>query len=230
MAGWVDTVYLGAYRVAIVRAAGGYAEDVGVNEDSELALRMADRGGVWFDPSITSTYVPRGSLPAVAKQFYWYGRSRAATVKKHPGSVSPRQLAAPALVVALATPARRHAAAAYACLLAAGAFSARRTGPKSAALVPLTMAAMHLSWGVGFLQSVVLPEDSPTARMDRKQRAVSERTTFDRLAESVAPSVQPVADSVDSEGLAQRANRPSGGVDGGDGPWQVFPHQQQPVA
>ena len=78
-AGWVDTVYLGAYRLSDVHRVGGYAEDVGVDEDVELALRLGSLGGVWFDPTIRSSYVPRPSVTAVAKQFYRYGRSRAAT-------------------------------------------------------------------------------------------------------------------------------------------------------
>ena len=57
-AGWVDTVYLGAYRTDVARAVGGYAEDVGVNEDGELAIRMAPHGGVWFEPGIRSSYSP----------------------------------------------------------------------------------------------------------------------------------------------------------------------------
>jgi glycosyltransferase involved in cell wall biosynthesis len=78
-AGWVDTVYLGAYRTDLVRQVGGYATDVGVNEDAELAHRMAGHGGIWFDPTICSTYTPRSSLRAVARQFYRYGRSRASS-------------------------------------------------------------------------------------------------------------------------------------------------------
>ena len=45
--GWVDTVYLGAYRTADAVAVGGYATDVGVNEDAEFAVRIgATRRGV----------------------------------------------------------------------------------------------------------------------------------------------------------------------------------------
>jgi succinoglycan biosynthesis protein ExoA len=51
-AGWVDTVYLGAFPTALARKLGGYAEDVGVNEDAELALRLGRMGGVWYDPAI----------------------------------------------------------------------------------------------------------------------------------------------------------------------------------
>lgn len=150
-AGWVDTVYLGAYRTTDARAVGGYATDVGVNEDAEFAHRMSARGGVWFDPTIRSTYTPRASLAAVAKQFYRYGRSRAATVRRHPESLSPRQLVAPALVVGLASPARKPVAAAY--LLAVGAAAAARA-PRLRAATPTFAAAlptMHLSWGAGFI-------------------------------------------------------------------------------
>ena len=38
---------------------GGYAEEVAVNEDAEFAIRMAPRGGVWFEPAIRSSYSPR---------------------------------------------------------------------------------------------------------------------------------------------------------------------------
>ncbi|MCA1657042.1 MAG: glycosyltransferase family 2 protein [Actinobacteria bacterium] len=89
---WVDTVYLGAYPTALAREVGGYREDVGVNEDAEFAIRMRPRGGVRFEPAIRSTYTPRGNLRAVTRQFYRYGRSRAATVRRHPRSIAPRHL------------------------------------------------------------------------------------------------------------------------------------------
>ncbi len=150
-AGWVDTVYLGVYPVDLAQQVGGYREDVGVNEDYEFALRMAPHGGIWFDPEIRSAYVPRASLVAVARQFYRYGRSRAATVRLHPGSLQPRQLAAPALVLALITPARKPTLALYGALLllvSAREFRADGGSPGMAVVLP----AMHLSWGVGFLR------------------------------------------------------------------------------
>ena len=156
-AAWADTVYLGAFWSDRARAAGGYAEDVGVNEDAEFAIRMSSQGGVWFDPSISSRYVPRSSLASVAKQFYWYGRSRMATVKKHPNSLSVRQLAAPMLVVGLASPARRVVAGGYLAVLALGVVRARRGGAPVAGRVPGVMATMHLAWGTGFIVGAVLP-------------------------------------------------------------------------
>ena len=154
---WVDTVYLGAYRTATARQAGGYAEDVGVNEDAELAIRMRPRGGVRYEPSIRSTYVPRESYAQVARQFYRYGRSRAYTVRRHPRSLAPRQLAAPLFVLGLLGPWRRPTAVAYVVVVAGSAASHARHDAAAATGLALTLPAMHLPWGVGFLVGLVRP-------------------------------------------------------------------------
>lgn len=161
-AGWVDTVYLGAFRTSLARGLGGYREDVGVNEDAELALRMRAHGGVWFEPSIRSTYSPRSALWPVARQFYRYGRSRAATVRLHPGAIAPRQLAAPLLVTALASPWRRVTLAAYTAFLAVAASRQLAREPRSTPGLVLALPAMHLPWGIGFLRGLLLPEHPAT--------------------------------------------------------------------
>lgn len=154
--GWVDTVYLGAYNVARARTIGGYAEDVGVNEDAEFAFRMKSCGGIWFDPSIRSQYAPRSSLTAVAKQFRKYGWSRAHTVVRHPESIRPRQLAPIALVVLLLLPrTRRPVAIAYAATLGVGAIRAGQRTPRDAARFAAVAATMHLTWAAGFFAGIV---------------------------------------------------------------------------
>ena len=150
-AGWVDTVYLGAYRTSDARAAGGYATDVGVNEDAEFAVRMARHGGVWFDPLIQSTYTPRPTLSAVARQFWKYGTSRAATVRRHPASLAPRQLAAPLLVLGLCSPWRRQVLTAYVAVVAAETARLSLSAGRNGVLVAPVLPAMHLPWGAGFL-------------------------------------------------------------------------------
>lgn len=151
-AGWVDTVYLGAYRRDVVRAVGGYAADVGVNEDAELAHRMSAHGGIWFDPAIRSVYEPRSSLRALAKQFYRYGRGRASTAKRHPASVKPRQLVAPALLVAIVLlPKRRWTLGAYAAGVVAATAIDGGPGPIRKAVYLVALPTMHLCWGAGFL-------------------------------------------------------------------------------
>lgn len=175
--GWVDTVYLGIYWRHAAMEAGGYAEDVGVNEDAEFAHRMRAYGGVWFDPSIRSTYTPRDSLRAVARQFYRYGRSRARTAIRHPASVSLRQLAAPILVIALMTRLRKPVLAAYgSAVIARTAFEAR-SDRAAAGWYGLTLPAMHFPWGVGFLLGLVLgpprgisPQHPPSDPVDMQQQ------------------------------------------------------------
>ncbi|MDQ6946422.1 MAG: glycosyltransferase family 2 protein [Actinomycetota bacterium] len=151
----VDTVYLGTFSTGLGREVGGYAEDVGVNEDAEFAVRMGSRGAIWFDEGIRSTYTPRGSVRALGRQFYRYGRSRAATVRKHPRSLAARQLAAPLLVVGLLSPWRGAVAGAYLTVVAvrSGMEGARDLGAGMA--MAAALPAMHVCWGVGFLGGLV---------------------------------------------------------------------------
>ncbi|HEY1488119.1 MAG TPA: glycosyltransferase family 2 protein [Micromonosporaceae bacterium] len=154
--GWVDTVYLGVFRTNIARKVGGYDARMVANEDAEFAHRMARHGGIWFDPSIRSTYSPRSTLPAVARQFHRYGRYRARTVVWHPESLRPRQLAPVALVVGLVVlPRRRQLAALYAVVVAAATVLDGTGGPAERASFAGAVPVMHLSWGAGFIRGVI---------------------------------------------------------------------------
>jgi len=156
-AGWVDTVYLGAFGAEDARAIGGYAEDVGVNEDAEFAIRMGARGGIWFDPAIRSSYVPRSTVATLGKQFYRYGRSRALTSRRHPRDVRLRQLIAPALVLGMVSPRRRQVATVYAAVVLARAAVELGKDRRAAASFAAALPVMHLSWGIGFLGGVLVP-------------------------------------------------------------------------
>jgi succinoglycan biosynthesis protein ExoA len=152
--GWVDTVYLGCYPAELARRKGGYRLDVGVNEDAELALRLCAEGGVWFDPAITATYSPRDSITGLARQFFRYGLSRAATVKRHPRSLSARQLAAPLLLLGLLSPWRRCVAGSYGGVVTGRALVELPSDPAAAAGLLLVLPVMHTSWGAGFLLGI----------------------------------------------------------------------------
>jgi glycosyltransferase involved in cell wall biosynthesis len=152
---YVDTVYLGAFRASMIHEVGGYDEWSGGNEDAELAWRARQFGGVYLDPSIKSYYLCRDGLGPLARQFYRYGYNRARTIRKHPGSLSYRQLAVPTLFVGLASPWRRLVLVAYAAaVLGRGAVELTRDPPA----VPTLLAAfptMHTAWGLGFVQGIV---------------------------------------------------------------------------
>lgn len=150
-AGFVDTVYLGAYRLETIRQLGGYDEWFGGNEDAELAFRASRAGGVFLDPSIRSTYAVREGLVPLWRQYYRYGTNRTRTMLKHPRSVSPRQLAVPALMVGLASPWRVQVAGAYAAaVLARGGLEGARD-PAAAPMLVAALPVMHAAWGAGFL-------------------------------------------------------------------------------
>jgi glycosyltransferase involved in cell wall biosynthesis len=158
--GPVDTVYLGVFLRSALERVGGYDEHFDRNQDYELNQRIRDSGGVvWFDPSIEVTYRPRGSLGHLARQYFDYGRWKREFARRHPGDLRPRQLAPPLLVVGLVAavilgiwwPWAWLAIAGYALLLLlAGLIHLGRLGG-TALLMPLALATMHSSWGVGFL-------------------------------------------------------------------------------
>ena len=157
-----DTAYLGVFsRETLEEMGGGYA-NVTTNEDYEFNYRLRKRGKiVWFDPELVVNYRPRNTFRTLARQYFNYGRGKSAVVIKHPGSVRPRHLAAPGLVLGLAAGAALALAGfpwplaalllAYVSTLAVGAAVVGFRRPDaSAVLFPLVLATMHLSWGTGF--------------------------------------------------------------------------------
>lgn len=159
--GPVDTLYLGAFRAVALAAVGGYDEAFLTNQDAELNERIRRAGGVvWLDPTLEVGYLPRRSLRALARQFSAYGRGRVATARRHAGSIQPRQLAAPALVVSLLLTAafvpvdpRPFLAVglAYLVLLTLGVSLSAGRGRRRLPFVVAALMTMHLAWGSGFV-------------------------------------------------------------------------------
>jgi GT2 family glycosyltransferase len=179
--GPADSVYLGVYRRAALERAGGYDEAYLRAEDWELNHRIRRAGGlVWFQPRLRVIYRPRATVPALARQYYHYGRWRRVVCRQHAGTVSLRYLAAPAAVLAIA--AGLGAGLAGLVALAAGeggrwpglawlalgfvvpgaylggilgvtVAAARDLPPRVLGWLPAALATMHVSWGLGFLTS-----------------------------------------------------------------------------
>jgi succinoglycan biosynthesis protein ExoA len=159
--GPVDTVYLGGFRADALAVVGGYDERFTTNQDAELNERLRRAGGtVWLDPGLDVEYRPRTSLRALARQFRGYGRGRAMTARRHPGSLRRRQLAAPVLVTALFAALVALPWTVVPLVLWAGGYGSALLlgtlleGPDARRRLPVTVAAlavMHLAWGYGFL-------------------------------------------------------------------------------
>ena len=160
--GPVDTVFLGVFRRDALEAAGGVDPTFVRNQDYELNWRLRERGEtVWFDPRLVVTYRPRGTLWDLASQYFNYGRWKRVVARRHPASLLPRHLASPLLLLGLiaspllAVAGTPWAATAvpfmYALALALGAVTVGvRRRSLAALLLPLVLATMHLSWGLGF--------------------------------------------------------------------------------
>ncbi len=161
--GPVDTVYLGVFDAAALRSVGGFDESLERNQDYELNWRLREAGHVvWLDPSLVVEYLPRSSWAGLARQYFDYGVWKRVVISRHPRSMQPRQLAAPALVVGLVLSACQLAKgrqrgliapAAYigACALAAARLRSRLPSLGERLRAAAAFAVMHLSWGTGFL-------------------------------------------------------------------------------
>jgi glycosyltransferase involved in cell wall biosynthesis len=162
--GQVDTVYLGVFRRTTLEQLGGYDESFVRAQDWELNHRIRLAGGlVWFTPDLQVSYRPRASLPALARQYFHYGRWRRVVAHQHRGTVSLRYLAPPAAVLAIAAGSvvgvlvnrlGLVVPAAYAVGVLAGSAVIGRGLPwRSRLALPAVLATMHVSWGIGFLTS-----------------------------------------------------------------------------
>ncbi len=161
-AGPVDTVYLGVFDRAAGDAVGWFDESLIRNQDYELNIRLRKAGGiVWFDPALSVGYRPRGSLVALARQYYEYGWWKADVVRRHPGAVKLRQLAPPIAIAVVALGlvlgSRRRSALlaplAYGSAVAASAL----VGDAASGRTATALVTIHTSWSLGFLTQLVRP-------------------------------------------------------------------------
>ncbi len=164
---WVDTVYMGAWPRKVLEDLGGFDPEMVRDQDDELNYRLRARGGrILLSPDIRSRYFNRPTVRSLARQYFQYGFWKVRVLQKHPRQMRPRQFAPPALVAGLgllgaASPFWRPARLALAALagsyaaanLAASARTARKSGARLA-LLPPAFAAMHFSYGLGFLSGL----------------------------------------------------------------------------
>ena len=163
--GFVDTVFLGAFRRRVFETIGLWDPKAITNEDAELNQRILDSGGqIYLSRDIVVHYYPRDSFKSLATQYFKYGRGRARTLLKvgHFANIRP---AIPFLMVTGATamlmlpplwPLLPAAAATYA--LATGAEAVRvghKLGPAAVGAIWAMFPTLHLSHGVGFASGLL---------------------------------------------------------------------------
>ncbi|MDN5789422.1 MAG: glycosyltransferase family 2 protein [Micrococcales bacterium] len=158
-----ETVYLGVFRREALERVSGYDPHFARAQDWELNHRLRASGGmVWFTPELTVTYRPRGSVRALGRQYFNYGRWRRVVARHHEGTINPRYLAPPTMVIGTTAavvvgcfwaPAWLVPAAYATGVTVGGIVIGRGEPPRTRAVLPLVLATMHWAWGIGFLTS-----------------------------------------------------------------------------
>lgn len=174
--GPAETVFLGCFRRDALISAGGYDPDMLRAQDWELNHRLRQAGEkVIYSPKLSVVYRPRSSVRALARQFFLTGKWRREVIRRHPQTASPRYLAPPLAVagiaagVSLAANPRLPrwlrslglaAPLVYATVIGLGSQAGlQRDSPEpvdisTRAWLPVVLAVMHMSWGLGFLRGL----------------------------------------------------------------------------
>jgi GT2 family glycosyltransferase len=166
----VDTVPFGSFRRALIERIGLFDETLLTNEDYEFNARIRKQGGkIWLDPSIRSVYFARATLWELIRQYWRYGFWKWYMLRRNPDTLRWRQALPPLFILSLIVlialsmffPAARPLLAAelllyfFVMILAGSRAAVQRRKAYLVAGLPLSIFAMHASWGSGFLWSML---------------------------------------------------------------------------
>jgi succinoglycan biosynthesis protein ExoA len=167
---YVDTVPFGAFKRELLALVGLFDETLLTNEDYEFNARIRKSGGkIWLDSSIRSIYISRATLLDLSKQYFRYGYWKWRMLRRYPSTLRLRQALPPVFVISLVVlgiaglfiPLLRILLAVEIIIYTLTLFSAGlQTAIKHKFLllffgIPLGIAIMHISWGAGFLWSMI---------------------------------------------------------------------------
>ncbi|PYQ23837.1 MAG: glycosyltransferase family 2 protein [Acidobacteria bacterium] len=164
--GFVDTVFLGAFRRRVFETVGLYDSRAVTNEDAELNQRLLAAGGrIYLSRDIVVHYYPRATLPALLKH---------RTLPSLRPALPFFMLAAAAALLAIPSlrPLIPLSFALYALATGTEALRVgRRLGAATAALVWAIFPVLHVCHGLGFaaglLRYAAGPDWAPPERLSR---------------------------------------------------------------
>jgi glycosyltransferase involved in cell wall biosynthesis len=167
----VDTVPFGSFRRELIDRIGYFDESLLTNEDYEFNARIRKAGGrIWLDPSIRSIYFARATLLELARQYWRYGFWKWRMLRNYPDTLRWRQALPPLFVLSLGgvlslsafVPFLRFVLGFelllyFSIMTFAGLHAAIRQRKTFLVLgLPLAIPVMHITWGGGFLWSVLV--------------------------------------------------------------------------
>lgn len=167
---YVETVPFGAFKRELVALIGFFNENLLTNEDYEFNTRILNSGGrIWLDPKIRCEYFARSNLMELSSQYFRYGFWKWKMLTLYPKTLRWRQALPPLFVISLIlfliltiyiNPFGIILASEiiiYTLLLLLGSLKSvvKNRDAKLMVGIPLAIATMHLSWGLGFLWSII---------------------------------------------------------------------------
>lgn len=161
--GWADTVWNGCYWRHVIDQVGPLREDLHRAEDNDFNARIRKLGyGLYLSPDIRALYRPRQTLGALWRQYFANGVGVARAALSSSGVVALRHFAPLVLILLVALPAllslvfppalliAMTALLGYAAILLLSVLLAARQEPAPhLALLPVALATLHLSYGLG---------------------------------------------------------------------------------
>lgn len=166
----VDTVPFGSFKRELIGRVGLFDETLLTNEDYEFNTRIRKAGGrIWLDPSIRSLYFARPTLQELARQYWRYGYWKWKMLRRYPDTLRWRQALPPSFVLSIIGLTVVSAffplvwfvligelLLYFSILFLAGIRSAIRKNSVCLMIgLPLAIPVMHISWGSGFLWSIL---------------------------------------------------------------------------
>lgn len=166
----VDTVPFGSFKRGLIERIGYFNETLLTNEDYEFNARIRKAGGrIWLDPSIRSIYFARPTLMELMKQYWRYGFWKWRMLSRYTNTLRWRQALPPLFVFSVIILALLSIAFPLAGLVLGGelfvyllilflvGLQVGIRDQKSYLLMglPLAISVMHISWGSGFLWSIL---------------------------------------------------------------------------
>lgn len=168
--GEVDTVPFGSFKRDLINRIGYFDETLLTNEDYEFNTRIRKAGGkIFLDPSIRSVYFARSTFVELVRQYWRYGYWKWRMLRRYPDTVRWRQALPPLFVLSLSClvafsffiPFFKFVLAMevliyFFIMLITGFRAGLRLGEPSLVVgLPLAISIMHISWGSGFLWSIL---------------------------------------------------------------------------
>ena len=158
--GWVDSVYLGAWKKEIFDDVGMFDTAMKRNQDDEFHYRARSKGKkIYLNPAIKSLYHPRDSFSKLFSQYFQYGLYKPLVLKKVNSGMKIRHLVPSLfviylLILPLLISIIGHFSLAFLGLYLAGLIYFSFVNQLSIAgkfISPIVYVIIHISYGLGFI-------------------------------------------------------------------------------